>query len=209
MFRMDNNHIRIAIVDDEPNSLKAISCFLQNEEDFFVVGTATNREDALKMAHALDIDVILMDIILSEDSLDGIDTLREIQRFSPAKVVMLTSLKDAPVILESFEAGAVNYINKSNYRSLPGIIREIANNHAPIQVLLAELSRLRMEYDLKALSKSEAELFELVRKGYKTKQICEILNKSEYTLKNQLHSIYSKMNVSGRKEAIEKYGPLA
>lgn len=205
---MKTNQIRIAVVDDEPNTLKAISCFLQNEEDFIVVGTATNKDDAIKMARALDIDIILMDIILTENDFDGIETLRELQKITTAKIIMLTSLKDAEVILESFEAGAVNYINKSNYSSLPGVIRETINNNAPIQILLQELNRLRAEFDLKVLTKSESELFELIRKGYKTREICEMLNKSEYTLKNQLHSIYSKFNVSSRKEAIEKYGTL-
>ena len=205
---MELEQVRIGIVDDDTNTLKAISCFLQNEADFIVLGMATNKEEAVKMARSLVLDVILMDIVLGEDLCGGIDAAIEIQKFSPAKIIMLTSSKDPTTVLSSFDAGAVNYINKQNYLSLPGMIRETVSDDSPIQVLIKEWSRLRAEVSLKTLSKAEMELFDLICSNHTIKDISKILNKSENTIKNQLHSIYIKINVSGKKEAMQKFGLL-
>ncbi|GAE04971.1 two-component response regulator [Paenibacillus sp. JCM 10914] len=100
------SRIRIFLVEDDPDWIKAMTIFLNSQEDMIVVGTAESSEQAVAMAGVLSFDIILMDIQLSTGHLDGIYTAAEIHELTPeSKIIMLTSLDDERVITQSFTLG--------------------------------------------------------------------------------------------------------
>lgn len=92
--------IRVAIVEDDPDWLKAMIRFLNKTNDLLIIGTATNKEEAILLAKDWDVDVILMDINLSENKYDGIYAAIEIGEVSSAKIIMLTSLNEEHLITQ-------------------------------------------------------------------------------------------------------------
>lgn len=196
--------IKIAIVEDDPVWLKGMVSFFSEAEDLAVIATASNQEDALKMLEQHDPDILLMDINLGSGD-DGIYLTAEITQKKPVKTIMLTSLETEAVIVNSFTAGAINYVQKENYLDIPAVIRSAHYNTCnPLGVLLKDYVRLKQEEQLKSLSSAERELLDFIDKGYSQSQIAEMLFKSVGTIKSQVNTILKKLGVNSSKEAIKK-----
>jgi DNA-binding NarL/FixJ family response regulator len=185
--------IRVAIVEDDLGWLKAMTSFLNKEDDLIVTGTATNREEAIMMAKSILCDIILMDINLDENKRDGILAAAEILQSVNVKIIMLTSLKEDEVILDSFTAGAENYISKDKYLEIPNAIRTAYNNDSPMNVLLQEFAKLKRDEQLKDLTHAEKEVYELLEKGYTKSRIEKELYKTDNTIKSQIKRILRKL----------------
>jgi DNA-binding NarL/FixJ family response regulator len=185
--------IKIFIVEDDEDWQKAMVQFLNLEEDFLVVGAVTNKEDAVSFAKQFEFDVVLMDINLTENQIDGIYAALDILEIRHAKMIMLTSLVDEEVILKAFTAGAVQYINKTDYLKLPQVIRDTYHKLTPVEVLLKEFSRLKLEEQLKDLTVAERDVYDLIEQGYSKSQIEDKLFKTESTVKNQINKILKKI----------------
>ena len=196
--------IQVAIVEDDLGWLKALTSFLNKQDDILVEGTATNRKDAVNLARTSIFDVIIMDINLNENKRDGILAAVEILQSVKVKIIMITSLKDDEIITDSFTAGAVNYISKENYIEIPNAIRTAFHNDSPIEVLLNEFSKLKRDEQLKELSGSEKQVYDLLEKGYTKAGIESKLYKTANTVKSQVKHILRKLGVSNSKEAVLK-----
>jgi NarL family two-component system response regulator LiaR len=196
--------IRVIIVDDDLNWLKAMTNFLNMEQDIFVVGMATIKEEALELVQKSNAEVILMDINLTGNRLDGIEATEEILKLKKIKIITLTCLDEEKVIIDSFNAGAVNFVAKHDYKQIPHAIRAAYNHSSSIEVLLGEYAKLKKEKQLRQLTFAEREIVEMLEKNYTRKKIAEKLHKAESTIKNQIKSIFKKLGVDNRDEAIEK-----
>ncbi|CAM4435277.1 NarL family two-component system response regulator LiaR [Paenibacillus endophyticus] len=196
--------IKVFIVEDDEDWIKALSSFLNREADLLIVGTATNSTDALQIAKSIHIDVVLMDIQLEESEYDGIQTAILMHEHTQAKLIMLTSVNDERSMTQAFTAGAVHYLEKTRYRELPQAIRGAIHHPAPMEALLKELARLKREEQLQLLTPAEREVFELIEAGYTQSQIEKRLYKAESTLKNQVNKMLKKFGVRSSKEAVEK-----
>ncbi|RKN82158.1 response regulator [Paenibacillus ginsengarvi] len=202
---MNPNPIKLFIVEDDPDWIKAMTVFLNREADLLVVGAAVSREEAVRLAGELEFDVALMDICLTPGRLDGIYAAMELLDERPqAKVIMLTSLEDEAVVTKAFTAGAVQYVVKTEYRTLPQTIRSAKRERNPLESLLKEFARLKREEQLSPLTGAERELFELLEEGYTGPQMRRKLFKAESTLKNQVNKLLKKLKVKSGKEAVEK-----
>lgn len=199
------NRIHVFLVEDDPDWIKSMTVFLNAQEDMIVVGAAESPEQAIAMAQVLSFDIVLMDIQLTAGRLDGIYAAAEIHERKPeAKVIMLTSLDDELVITQSYTAGAVNYIEKSNFEELPDAIRRAVHQPGAMEVLLKEFARLKREEQLQSLTPAEREVFDLLDEGYTHSQMEKKLFKTESTLKNQINKILKKLGVRSSREAVEK-----
>ncbi|MCX7920705.1 MAG: response regulator transcription factor [Clostridia bacterium] len=194
--------IKVAIVEDEPQWQRALSEFLARQENISIVWKASTKEEALHIAGNSDEDIIIMDINLHGNECDGIEAALEILNFKKVKIIMLTSLNKEEIITDSFTAGAVNYINKRNYKQLPQAILAAYENNSPLEVLLKEFSRLKEEEQMRMLTPAEKEIFSLIEEGYNKPQAGETLFKSVHTLKNQIRNILKKLNVKSAQEAV-------
>lgn len=196
--------IKVLVVDDDLAWAKVMNSFLNKQEDIIVVATAKNKEEAIKLAHDIEIDVILMDINLTGNQRDGVIAAIEIQEFSTSKIIMLTSLNDQEIIKDSFTVGAVDYISKEDYLDIPRAVRKTFYGNSPYQVVLEDYVRLKREEQLKDLTAAEREIFNLIEQGYTQAQIEEKLIKTKNTLRTQIKKIIKKLGVSSSKEAIKK-----
>lgn len=198
------SQIKIFLVDDDPEWLSTLEMFLESFPDLTVVGTATTRNEAVNKALASAIDVILMDISLTESRYDGIYAAAEICQSKKVKILMITALTDEETILKSFVAGAVNFIPKTQYQAIPEAIRATYHNRSPIEIVLRDYSRLKEAEQIQSLTRSEREILALAEQGLSRTQISKKLHKSEQTIKNQIGFILKKLDVERLKEAIVK-----
>jgi len=196
--------IKVIIIEDDVNFLKAMTTFINRQQDMLVMGTATTKSTAIELAKVAQFDVILMDINLNENKRDGILATVEILQFVSAKIIMLTSLKEEEIVLDSFTAGAVNYISKEKYRDIPDAIRSSYENNSPIEVVLKKFSEYQRQDQLKELTYTEKEVFDLLEQGYTKSMIETEMYKSENTVKTQVKKILRKLGVRSSKEAVDK-----
>ncbi|WP_051461022.1 response regulator transcription factor [Ruminiclostridium josui] len=181
-----------------------LNSFLSQEDDIFVKASANSKVEAVRLAADIKIDVIIMDINLSENLKDGVAAALEIKEFSNAKIIMLTSYNDDELIKDSFEVGAVDYLLKEDYLDLPNTIRKTFNNRSSIQVILDDYARLKKDERLRELTTAEKEVFELMEQGLSHSQIAAKLSKTNNTLRTQVKNILKKLGAKNSKEAIKK-----
>jgi DNA-binding NarL/FixJ family response regulator len=185
--------IKVMLVEDDEFWQQQLSSDLNREEDIEVVKVAATKPEALEAIQTIEIDVVLMDINLTENQLDGLEAAKDITKMKErkSKVIMLTALTQHEIIVKSFQNGAVNYITKSNFQDIAAAIREA---HAEISSIHRDAaSVMRSEIQLMLLTPSEREIYDLREKGYNKTQMSEILQKSFNTIKTQLRSIRNKL----------------
>jgi len=200
------NKISMLIVEDEKDWLEAITLFLKKEDDLEIAGCAYSREEAVEILKNKRVDIILLDINLNGNKLDGIDAISDFRKISDAEIIMVTSMDDREIVIDSFNAGAVHYVLKSEFLVLPHVIRSVVRGKAPMQVLSHEYISLRQESRLSILTASEREIFNLICSGASRKAIEIKQNKSINTIRNQINSILKKLQVKNCRELRKKYG---
>jgi two-component system, NarL family, nitrate/nitrite response regulator NarL len=119
--------VSVLIADDEPLFVESVAGLLEHDERIRVIGTATNGQDAVDLARALDPDVTLMDI--SMPVLDGIEAARRIRLELPdACILILTGSSTAADIDRARLAGVSGFLTKDRISTqLVGAILQIAN----------------------------------------------------------------------------------
>lgn len=197
------------MVDDDLDWIRLLTINIHSvENDIMIAGSASTVEKAIEVVKIMEPDVVLLDINLTENRYDGIEAAYEITKISNAKIIMLTRFFDEDLIRNSFIAGAVNYLSKSEAKRIPDVIRTIYKKTSAVEILARDYGRLknseRKEKLLSILSDSEKEVMNLYIKGYKRKEIALSLGKTEDTIKNQVNSSLRKLRIGNRKELLEK-----
>lgn len=201
--------LRVMVVDDFEIVRDGIKALLADAEGIQVVGEAGTVRDAVTRAAALEPDVIVMDVRLTDGS--GIDATREILASRPGtRVLMLTTYSDDDAMLASIMAGAAGYVLKQVRGG--DLVRAIRTVGAGRNLLDAAVTRgvldrirqgkhLRGDLRLGRLSSQEERVLTEVAEGKTNRQIAESLQLAEKTVKNYISSILGKLEVSRRAEA--------
>jgi len=200
--------IRILIADDHPVVREGLSAMLSREKDIEVVGEAENGRKAIEKARELQPDIILMDLRMPE--VDGIEAMRQIKMDNPEiKFIVLTTYDNDEYIFKGIESGARAYLLKDSPREdLFKAIRVVSKGGSLIEPAVAgkvldrfaELSRqVQIPEDL---SEREVEVLTLIAKGASNKLIASSLNIGESTAKTHIQSIFNKLGVKDRTEAV-------
>ena len=201
--------IRILLVDDQALFVEGLRAVLSADPEFDVVGEAVNGERAIAACERLDPDVVLMDMRMPV--LGGVAATRRLSVVHPrAKVVVLTTFDDDDVVFEGLRAGAVGYLLKDATSAVLGeAIRAAARGESFLQPsiahkVLAEFSRLR---ERKAGPESlvtarELDVLRHLSRGASNKEIAAALFVTEGTIKNHFTSIFEKLGVKSRTEAV-------
>ena len=200
--------IRILIVDDHPVVREGIGSMLKKEADFKMVGEASNGLEAIEKARELLPDVVLMDLRMPE--MDGVEAISRIKAEKPeVKFIILTTYSDDEYIFKGIAAGARAYLLKDAPRDeLFKAIRMVSRGESLIQPVvasrvldkLAELSRKTPAAD--TLSDREIEVLRLMAGGQSNKDIADHLSITQSTVKTHITSIFQKLNVTTRTEAV-------
>ena len=200
--------IRILVVDDHPVVREGIGSMLKKEVDFKVVGEASNGLEAVEKARELAPDVVLMDLRMPE--MDGVEAISRIKAEKPeVKFIILTTYSDDEYIFKGIAAGARAYLLKDAPRDeLFKAIRMVSRGESLIQPVvasrvldkLAELSRKTPAGD--TLSDREIEVLRLMAGGGSNRDIADHLSITQSTVKTHITSIFQKLNVTTRTEAV-------
>ena len=201
--------IRVMVVDDFEIVRDGIKALLADAEGIEIVGEAGTVRDAVTRAAALQPDVIVMDVRLTDGS--GIDATREILASRPGtRVLMLTTYADDDAMLASIMAGAAGYVLKQvRGGDLLRAIRTVGagQNLLDASVTKGVLDRIRQGKHLRGdnrlgrLSGQEERVLTEVAEGKTNRQIADSLQLAEKTVKNYVSSILGKLEVSRRAEA--------
>ena len=203
--------IKVSIVEDDREISEGMAFLINSSETARCISTHATAEDALKQIPVLQPNVILMDIKLPHMS--GIDCAQKLKRLlPPVQILMLTMYEDSDLVFNSILAGASGYLVK---RTPPIKILEAINEvYSGASPMSGRIARMMVEHfrhmkrsapELENLSKREQEVLELLAKGYRYKEIADKLAMGFDTVRSHLRSIYDKLHVHSRTEAVAKY----
>jgi len=207
--------IRVLLVEDDSEWLRGLTAYLRQHKDITLVASVSTGEEAVRIIKNKDVDVVLMDIFLA-GKYDGIKATSEILKLRQAKVIVLTSSDHDTTVFDSFAAGAVDYIIKSNFSEIPDAVRAAHLNRSPIRAYVAhkirkefsKLKKLESQYIVEqiksTLTPTELSILELIYQGYTQKEISNKMFISIRTVKNHVNSILKKMEEKSSKEAAYK-----
>ena len=200
--------IRLMLVDDHAVVRAGLASMLERQEDFQVVGQASNGLEAVARVAALQPDVILMDLRMPE--MGGVEAMRAISSERPeTRFTVLTTYDNDEDIFQAIEAGAKGFLLKDTSREdLFEAVRAVHRGESGIEpgvaarVLdrFAQLSREEAHAPL--LSGRELEVLQAMAKGSTNKEIAVTLSISDSTVKTHIANIFQKLDVSGRTEAV-------
>ncbi|MBN1836764.1 MAG: response regulator transcription factor [Spirochaetales bacterium] len=221
--------IRLLLADDQTLFAESLKNILEmRTKDLKIVGLAYDGEQAVDLVERLAPEIVLMDVRMPK--LDGVEAAKIIrQRHPQVKVMMLTTFDDDEYVVEAIRHGAVGYLLKTTrpaelitairgikggmVQISPEVARKLVGTGTHGGELALETTEGTVEENQNApepadwvrfLSHREKEILKQLLEGFKNRQIAERLFISEQTVKNHLHTIYSKMGVSTRFQAIKK-----
>ncbi|MBI2868314.1 MAG: response regulator transcription factor [Chloroflexi bacterium] len=202
--------IRIVLADDHWLMRDEMRRILGQQPDLSIVGEAEDGLQAIELVERLQPDILIVDIRMPRQN--GIEVIRSLRERAPGtKALVLTAYDDDDYILALMEAGALGYLLKTaKADELVDAVRRVSAGeivlHPEISAKVARLwARTRVLTDRKLteqLSPREQEVITLAARGLRNKAIAEKLNISDRTVEGHLNSIFSKLGVSSRVEAV-------
>jgi NarL family two-component system response regulator LiaR len=203
--------IRILLVDDHVVLRQGTRQLLEHEQDIQVIGEAGDGEEAVRLALELKPDVIVMDVALPKMS--GIDATKRIKELMPsATVLVLTGYDYDEYIFSLLEAGAAGYLLKDiSGDDLVDAIRAVCAGEPVLHptVVTKLMARFKSQDARPAapepeaiLSEREMEVLKLAAKGMSNKDLGEALGISIRTVEAHMRSIFNKLGVGSRSEAV-------
>lgn len=197
--------LKVAVVEDDEDIRNLLQILINNTPGYACVGTLASAESALESLEALYPDVVLMDI-----ELPGLSGIHCVKQLKPAMegcdFVMLTNQMDEDSIFESLRAGASGYLLKDTAPAkLLECISAAAQGGAPMSPYIARKVTAYFRPGLKhELSAREEEILKLLCVGKNYAAIAEALFISGHTVRGHIKSIYAKLHVNSRGEAVSK-----
>lgn len=203
--------VRVVLADDHPVYLDGLGALLAAggaDLDVEVVGTATDGEQAVASTLALHPDVVVMDVRMPV--LDGISATRRIVDAAPGiGVVVLTMSEDDETLFAAMRAGARGYLLKGAGRAeIAHAVATVAAGGAVFGPAIARrvaeflTPRSSPEALFPELTAREREVLDLVAAGRSNPQIAGALYLSPKTVRNVVSSVFTKLHVADRAEAI-------
>lgn len=201
--------IRVAIVDDDEPLRDGLAVIIGTTRGYQSVGRYGSVEDALRGLAAASAHVLLLDITLpGMCGTEGVRVLKE--RFAGLEVVMLTIYADQDKVFESICNGASGYLLKNTppARLLEGI-RDVLDGGAPIspeiaRKVLGVFRESRPVHSDDPLTPQEVRLLGLLADGYSYRSAGDDLGITVNTVRNYVRSIYDKLHVHSKSEAVSK-----
>ena len=192
--------IRILIAEDHTVVRDGLVAIIKQERDLDVVAEAGNGHEAVALWKKQRPDVTLMDLRMPQ--LDGVNAIYEIRAVDPnARIIVLTTFDGDEDIYRGMRAGAKSYLLKDVRRDeLFQCIRDVHAGRTFVPPAIAVKLAERLTGD--ELSPRELEVLRLLAEGKPNKLIGVAMFISEVTVKSHVQSLFKKLNVLSRTEAI-------
>lgn len=207
------SNINIVIVEDEPQYREWIQEELSDASDINCLAAYSSGEEALEKIPTLRPNIVIMDLMLGENRMDGSECIFRLRLENPGiKFLVLSSHIDETHVFSALKVGARAYLQKGD---IPGKLADLIRAfHADTPTMSPAIAQLMMDYfnksteDLRLiqkLSKRETEVLNALSEGLSYKLVAHRLFISEGTVKQHAHRIYDKLGVNSLAEAIRIY----
>lgn len=186
---------KILIAEDEKKIRSLLRLYLEQNE--YTVITAKNGRVALERMKENTVDLIVLDILMPE--LSGLDVCKELRKnykYKDVPVIYLSSLNEKQSIISGLEIGGDDYMTKpfdpnELVARINAILRRTKNNQGE-----------KTDIYYEDLTFQETQIVELMERGFTNKEIALKLSLTEGTVKVYNHTIYQKLQVRNRTQAI-------
>jgi DNA-binding NarL/FixJ family response regulator len=203
--------INVSIVEDNRGTRESLKELLGRAQGLRCMGAYASGEEALRSIPEQTPDVVLMDINLP--GMRGIECVARLKaRVPKTQVLMLTTYDESDLIFESLRAGAHGYLLKNTTSAeLVQAVEQVHSGGSPMSMHIARKVVNHFEQNRKSgsemekLTKREHEILALLAKGYLYKEIADQLGISISTVRAHLHTVYEKLHVQSRTEAVVKF----
>ncbi len=203
--------IKVAIVDDDEGIRTTLAALIRRAPNLKLAGDYANAETALKEIPRHLPDVVLMDINLP--GMKGHECVRQLKAALPSvQFLMLTVYEDSDSLFNSLKAGASGYLLKRTASAR--LLEAIRDVHAGGSPMTPQLARRVVQFfarpasdasSLTRLTPGEKEFLEQLANGYAYKEIADRKNISIDTVRSYVRTVYEKLHVHSRTEAVVKY----
>ena len=207
----------ILLVDDHPLMVQALTNFFETDDEFEVVGTASDGDEGLAATHELHPDLVLMDLHMPR--MDGVEATRRIVEECPdSKVVILTTFASLDHAMPALRAGASGFLVKDAQPDrILSALRAVASGdeNMPISPQVTRLLAQEALGDLKnpqhasrsrnqqvRLTTREKQLLNLLAQGMSNREIASSMGVSEGSVKAYLGRISEKLDVRDRLQVL-------
>lgn len=203
--------LKVAIVEDDERWRMNLQRLLQETEGLECVGSFGSGEEAVRnLSRQQPPQIVLMDINLP--GMSGVECTRQLKGLLPAiQIVMLTVYDDSDRIFQALQMGANGYLLKrASADEILQAIQDVHRGGAPMSAYIAR--KVVQSFQQQAptarpdevLSKRESEVLSYVARGYSDKEVAEALGLTSATVRSYLKTIYGKLHVHSRTQAILK-----
>lgn len=202
---------RVSLVDDDPGARESVSEVLRRSATIEFLESYGSAEQAIARMPKNAPDVALIDIKLS--GLSGIECVRSLKAACPlVEFLMFTTYDDSDLIFQSLQAGASGYLLKR--ASSPDLVEAVELVHSGGSPMSIPIARKVVNHfrripeprgEMETLTPREHEILSLLAQGYIYKEIADQLGVTVSTVRAHLHSVYGKLHVQTRTEAVIKF----
>lgn len=209
---MSKKNITVAVVEDARGPREKLIALLNRAPGLRCLGGFATGEEAVKEMPALLPDVVLMDINLP--GMNGVECVRQLKAALPKlQILMLTVYEDSDSLFNSFKAGASGYLLKRTASSrLLEAIHEVNMGGSPMTPQLARrvvqffnVPDKAADSPISRLTPGEREFLDQLANGYAYKEIADRMKISIDTVRSYVRTVYEKLHVHSRTEAVVKY----
>ncbi len=202
--------IKVLIADDQEIVCEGLKRILQSDPDIKVIGIANNGQQALDLINHQTPDIVLMD--LQMPIMNGVQAIRQLRKTHPdLPVLVLTTYMDDKWLFDAIRAGATGYLLKDRPRhELLEAIKGMVSGEAYLDPSVAKkvLNQVAsapepIQFDESIeISERERDILTLLVEGLSNAEIAQRLFLSEGTVRNYLSSLFVKLEVSDRTQAV-------
>jgi DNA-binding NarL/FixJ family response regulator len=207
---------RVVLVEDHPDTLAYFQASIERRAELALVASFDALAPAMQWFEGHQADILLTDLALPDGS--GLSLLRMVAASQPqCDMLVISMFGDEDHVVACIEAGAVGYVHKdAGDADIAQVLLDVKQGASPISPMVARgvLAKLKLlqegaptqaqvpSGDKVALTPREIELLEMLARGYAYAEIAEACSISLHTVQGHVKSIYSKLAVRSRAQAV-------
>nr|WP_322743091.1 response regulator transcription factor [Priestia megaterium] len=205
VFSLTEMKITIIIADDNSFIREGMKIILNTYEEFDVVATLKDGQEAVQYCKNHSVDIALLDVRMPV--MDGVEATKLISESTKAKPLILTTFDDDEYIIDAVKNGAKGYLLKNTEpERIRDAIKSVFNGHTVLQDVVLDKIKSSLnaateresKADMTQFTERETSIMTLIVKGLSNKEISKTLFISEGTVANYISSILSKTGLEHR-----------